>query len=202
MELPTAIAGEPLHIDRIISDLKLGTCWYRLSNQWPLQKVVINGEDRLELVGPMFGDRRAARWGFVNERVNWVSRCLSPSGEVWSVLLTALLRDMGMTLEIDPQAQAIHDRCNVLKASLDRLAGFELPAWSSVGGGVEFQRERIPRDVQQEVWRRDQGKCVQCGSKEKLEFDHVIPWSKGGSCTARNIQLLCELCNRTKSNRI
>lgn len=52
------------------------------------------------------------------------------------------------------------------------------------------------------VWKRDLGKCVQCGSQEKLEYDHVIPVSKGGSNTERNIQILCEKCNRMKSNSI
>ncbi len=60
----------------------------------------------------------------------------------------------------------------------------------------------IPRDIKLSVWRRDQGKCVECGSKEKLEYDHIIPISKGGSNTERNIQLLCEKCNREKSAKI
>ncbi len=63
-------------------------------------------------------------------------------------------------------------------------------------------RESIPKSVKQDVWQRDGGKCVDCGSKEKLEYDHIIPISKGGANTVRNIQLLCENCNRTKSAKI
>jgi hypothetical protein len=63
-------------------------------------------------------------------------------------------------------------------------------------------RPPIPKAVQREVWRRDQGKCVDCGSQVNLEFDHIIPFSKGGSTTVRNIQLLCESCNRTKQDDI
>jgi hypothetical protein len=63
-------------------------------------------------------------------------------------------------------------------------------------------RMPIPDDVKMFVWKRDQGKCVKCGSQINLEFDHIIPVSKGGSNTARNIQLLCESCNRKKSNNI
>ncbi len=63
-------------------------------------------------------------------------------------------------------------------------------------------RKPISESVRHEVWRRDLGRCVKCGSKEKLEFDHIIPVSKGGSNTVRNIQLLCETCNRQKSNKI
>lgn len=59
----------------------------------------------------------------------------------------------------------------------------------------------IPKSVQNEVWRRDRGRCVECSSKDNIEFDHIIPWSKGGGNTTRNIQLLCQKCNRIKSNK-
>ena len=65
----------------------------------------------------------------------------------------------------------------------------------------EREREPIPKAVQREVWRRDQGRCVECGSKGNLEFDHIIPFAKGGANTVRNLQLLCQDCNRRKSDR-
>jgi hypothetical protein len=64
------------------------------------------------------------------------------------------------------------------------------------------RREAISRTVQREVWQRDGGRCVECGTKEKLCFDHIIPFSRGGSNTIRNLQLLCERCNLSKGNRI
>ena len=66
----------------------------------------------------------------------------------------------------------------------------------------EKRSRRITKEVQDRVWNRDGGKCVNCGSSEDLEFDHIVPHSKGGSNTYRNIQLLCESCNRSKSNKI
>ena len=60
----------------------------------------------------------------------------------------------------------------------------------------------ISQSVKDDVWNRDGGVCVQCGSNQNIEFDHIIPHSKGGSNTYRNIQLLCEPCNRTKSDKI
>tara|TARA_B100000131_G_scaffold298984_1_gene318920 strand:- start:491 stop:1096 length:606 start_codon:yes stop_codon:yes gene_type:complete len=60
----------------------------------------------------------------------------------------------------------------------------------------------ISQDVKDKVWNRDGGKCAECGSNENLEFDHMIPFSKGGANTYRNLQLLCENCNRKKSNKI
>lgn len=64
------------------------------------------------------------------------------------------------------------------------------------------KREKISKETMNTVWQRDNGKCVECGSREKLEFDHIIPVSKGGSSTYRNLQLLCEGCNRKKHGNI
>ena len=61
----------------------------------------------------------------------------------------------------------------------------------------------IPSSVKLRVWRRDRGRCVICGSKDNLHFDHIIPYSKGGSSlTADNIQLLCARHNIAKRDKI
>ena len=60
----------------------------------------------------------------------------------------------------------------------------------------------IPQDVKNAVWQRDGGKCTQCGSTSYLEFDHIIPHTKGGANTLENVQLLCRSCNLKKSDRI
>ena len=61
----------------------------------------------------------------------------------------------------------------------------------------------IPSHVMLEVWKRDSGKCIKCGSTENLHFDHIIPYSRGGSSlVAENIQLLCAKHNLAKHDRI
>jgi hypothetical protein len=59
-------------------------------------------------------------------------------------------------------------------------------------------RQFISNDVKITVWKREKGCCVKCGSNKNLEFDHIIPVAMGGSSTERNLQLLCERCNREK----
>ncbi|MBS0165841.1 MAG: HNH endonuclease [Nitrospira sp.] len=78
----------------------------------------------------------------------------------------------------------------------------EIEAFENVEQADMARRERISDSVRLFVWQRDQGKCVKCGSAEKLEFDHIIPVVKGGSNTERNVQLLCEQCNRAKGSSI
>jgi hypothetical protein len=86
-----------------------------------------------------------------------------------------------------------------------------LLVWRSSGSGSASARpvattgpgrEPIPERVRHEVWRRDRGSCVDCGSRGRLEFDHIIPVSRGGSNTTRNIELRCEPCNRRKGARV
>jgi hypothetical protein len=61
----------------------------------------------------------------------------------------------------------------------------------------------IPTTVKLEVWARDKGQCVLCGSKENLHFDHDLPYSKGGtSLTAENVRILCMKHNLKKHDKI
>ncbi len=60
----------------------------------------------------------------------------------------------------------------------------------------------IPQEVKAQVWQRDGGRCVECGDGHYLEFDHVIPLSRGGATSAANLQILCRACNRAKGARI
>lgn len=74
----------------------------------------------------------------------------------------------------------------------------------SFGRVVELPHNRlIPTSVKVEVWRRDRGQCVECGSTKNLHFDHDIPFSRGGSSlTAANVRLLCAKHNLEKSDKI
>ena len=74
----------------------------------------------------------------------------------------------------------------------------EVETLENYGRLASVVREPIPEEVRLFVWRRDNGQCVRCGSREHLEFDHIIPVIAGGSSTQRNVQLLCESCNRSK----
>lgn len=61
----------------------------------------------------------------------------------------------------------------------------------------------IPTSVKLEVWKRDKGRCVECGATDNLHFDHIIPYSRGGSSlVAENIQILCARHNLQKRDKI
>lgn len=85
---------------------------------------------------------------------------------------------------------------------LEREAKNELIKDGLLLPNIGGKREPIPQGIMDKVWNRDNGQCVLCSSKQNLEFDHIIPFSKGGSNTYRNLQLLCRSCNAKKSNNI
>jgi hypothetical protein len=73
-----------------------------------------------------------------------------------------------------------------------------------LGRTAELSQNRIiPTYVKVEVWKRDKGKCQLCDSMTNLHYDHIIPFSKGGSSlTSKNIRLLCIKHNLEKSDKI
>jgi hypothetical protein len=83
-----------------------------------------------------------------------------------------------------------------------RLSELQDEAPTNVEHHIEHSRV-IPSHVKMEVWKRDDGRCVVCGSTTNLHFDHSLPFAKGGTgLTAKNVQLLCMKHNLEKSDKI
>ena len=67
---------------------------------------------------------------------------------------------------------------------------------------LERRSRSIPQPVKIAVVTRDGGKCRRCRSTQDLQYDRIVPNSRGGSSTdVNNIQLLCGKCSSLKSNR-
>lgn len=64
-------------------------------------------------------------------------------------------------------------------------------------------RRRLNFSTMMRIVRRDDYRCQHCQKKlqdNEVEFDHVIPISRGGSSEEHNIRLTCFDCNRDKSD--
>jgi len=54
-----------------------------------------------------------------------------------------------------------------------------------------------------QAFERQKGICPICKLHfeiERMEADHITPWSEGGKTSTENCQMLCKDCNRRKSN--
>jgi|SRR5215469_4234699 len=97
--------------------------------------------------------------------------------------------------------QETNERRQVFKFKLE-LTDVEIPTQAAVNAGVVHDRV-IPTSVKLEVWKRDKGRCIKCGNQKNLHFDHIIPYSQGGSSKdASNIQILCGRHNLQKHDNI
>jgi 5-methylcytosine-specific restriction enzyme A len=67
----------------------------------------------------------------------------------------------------------------------------------------KFLRDRASNytkrtQVREFIFKRDNYKCVLCGSGENLQVDHIISVYKGGQNRICNLQTLCISCNAGK----
>ncbi len=53
-----------------------------------------------------------------------------------------------------------------------------------------------------EIKNRDGNKCVQCDSTNKLEVHHILPLSRGGTNSKRNLITLCEGCHSKRHKHL
>ena len=89
-----------------------------------------------------------------------------------------------------------------------KIFGHACPVFFAQSGGSETKDRRlegryIPRPIMLQVVRRDNHVCQTCYTyvpDDGIEFDHIIPVSKGGPTSVSNLRLLCQACNRKKSD--
>lgn len=82
-----------------------------------------------------------------------------------------------------------------------------------LGGDNEFTRHlqvdttRLPANqwipLREQIFERDDYTCQYCGERGvRLECDHIIPVSRGGSHDPSNLATACFTCNRSKRDKL
>lgn len=113
------------------------------------------------------------------------------------------------TKEFDPKEYPIkHDKKDLEKSC--SVFGHLCPVFFVNEPFTETKEKRrigrqIPRHMIIRVVRRDNNTCQACGKilkDNEIEFDHIIPLSKGGSTEEHNLRVTCFDCNRGKSNKV
>lgn len=131
-------------------------------------------------------------------KIKWEERVKAVCKPCWEIKYCPygpLVEDSPLKLESDEQS------C--------RIFGHDCPVFHCAEPFTETKELRrisreIPRVVQFRVLKRENQICSVCGNSvkdENVEFDHIIPWSKGGSSEESNIRLLCSRCNKKRGNK-
>jgi hypothetical protein len=105
----------------------------------------------------------------------------------------------------DPVAQLFHRGLKLLQRELQksRKPKSSLQSASTPKTSTATTSRYIPRDLKREVFERDEGKCQYhykdgsiCGSKWRLELDHIQPHSLGGATKSSNLRVCCANHNK------
>lgn len=68
------------------------------------------------------------------------------------------------------------------------------------------QRSLMTQELRRKIMERDDYTCQICGKRMPdlvgLQIDHIVPVSKGGKTIPSNLQVLCSVCNQSKSNKM
>jgi 5-methylcytosine-specific restriction endonuclease McrA len=69
--------------------------------------------------------------------------------------------------------------------------------------GIEYQQgELLGYEIREYLLEKFDRQCIYCGAKDtRLEIDHLIPRSKGGSNRVSNLGIACHICNQSKGNK-
>lgn len=98
-----------------------------------------------------------------------------------------LLQVKGLFAHIDPNLS--------LTGLLHKLSDQAINKKNSVGAPKVNSKAELHR----QVWRRDQGRCTNCGSTHAVQKEHRIPKAVGGKDTLENLCLLCRSCNQRRA---
>lgn len=109
----------------------------------------------------------------------------------WKRAITLVLLDKAELIERhDCEVRSAHD-------------SFALPSVLRLTRRVDVPRHGV-RFTRMNVYRRDGFRCQYCDRRfdvDDLTFDHVVPQSRGGRTTWKNIVTSCGPCNREKGDR-
>jgi hypothetical protein len=100
-----------------------------------------------------------------------------------------------------------HAHAKDLLSAIEQAVDLALEKWDPMGTAhsaparktkveTKVKSKYIPVAIRSEVFMRDRGECRNCGSRNFLQIDHVIPFAKGGESEVSNLRLLCRSCNQ------
>ena len=73
------------------------------------------------------------------------------------------------------------------------------------GSQKQNARKTLSLSLRYDIMRRDGFQCTICsasGKNARIQIDHIIPVSKGGSNEESNLRVLCFECNHGKSDKV
>lgn len=164
-------------------------------------------EEKTRPVGPSHTEVRFVMTNRLQEQLEELRSLMGPLGssmgwaemvEVMSQLSLEKLKEKRFGKRRSSEALKVRKPRETSSANISHEKSTSKPTPTS-----ELANSRNPRYVSSalryELWMRDKGQCVKCGSRRNLNVDHIRPVALGGSAEVGNLRLLCFHCNQRSS---
>jgi 5-methylcytosine-specific restriction endonuclease McrA len=129
--------------------------------------------------------------------------------ELFEKMTDLMLAKIEPQLENKSKSKNENETGNENKLSPQNSTSLESSASTPITAKTKPNSRYIPASIKREVWNRDHGSCTfrsensgkVCGSKFGVEFDHVKPFSFGGTHVTENLRLRCKQHNALEAER-
>ena len=163
----------------------------------------INNGDIEEYMSKHQHDSNAeALWKYFLSVINWTNAAFTTyRKEMKGVAWGALYNDFKDT---DLDATALEEQTNQLMQDEDVTKKSGIYTYLLTREEKHLNIRAFSNAMKTGAFERQEGVCPQCNKKfniDKMEGDHIKPWSKGGKTIADNCQMLCRPCNLRKTNK-
>lgn len=114
-----------------------------------------------------------------------------------------IVASAGSLVTLNASPLTYEQRAEIELACTQKLADFLRRRGLGTWDYRLIDADPVRADVRYRVLAAAKGRCALCGvtsSERRIEVDHIIPRSRGGTNDPSNLQALCDECNRGRSN--
>lgn len=142
-------------------------------------------------------------WNYFNSVIEWVKAVFPKKRKEMKGLPWGLYyNEHGGRTDLDPKQ--LEKRIQELMGDEDVTRKSGIYEFLLTGKEKSLSIRKFDKRDALAAYARQDGKCALCGREfefEKMQADHITPWSMGGRTTPDNCQMLCLECNQKKSNK-
>ena len=141
-------------------------------------------------------------WAYYSQIITWVRATFTTyRKEMKGLDWGALYDEFGHQIH---DTQALEKRIHDLMEDDEIMKKSGIYRYVLSGDLRDLSFRTFDKKLKREAYERQKGICALCGKHfelEDMEADHIKPWCEGGTTVVENCQMLCKMCNRTKSSK-
>ena len=141
-------------------------------------------------------------WNYFSNVINWINTTFTTYRSEMKGLQWGELYDTYKDVTLD--SKKLEEKIATLMSDEDVTNRKGIYEYVLTGNENKLSIRAFSERDKRSAYERQKGICVKCNEKfaiNEMQADHITPWSKGGKTIPENCQMLCDDCNRRKSNK-